>query len=455
VANDARADHAPGTLTPAARAPGPLPPAAPPQARRSPTPIRWVGMYNVQDSTAVVRAHRDLARGRLRVAPTVVLLGLTSMFTDISSEMVATVLPLYLLYSTGLSLVGFGVIDGIYNGAAALVQFAGGLLGDRLRRHKEVAVAGYGLSALCRPLLLILSTPAGIGLTVGLDRVGKGLRTAPRDALISLSTPKSRLGTAFGVHRALDTTGAMLGPVIAFVVLESAPENYRAVFGVSLFAALIGLAILVLFVQNRKSEREPARKIDVRQALGLLRDHRLRALTIVTCALSLVTISDAFLYVGLQRHIDFDFSFFPLLFAGTSLSYMLLAAPVGRLADRVGRRRVFIGGYVLLAIVYTALLLPSLGTPGLLIYLTLFGGYYAATNGVLSAITSSMVSEELRGSGLALVASLDSIASLLASVAFGTLWTLTSNATAVAVFGIGLVVAIAVAAVVLTRVGSE
>ncbi len=271
--------------------------------------------------------------------------------------------------------------------------------------------------------------------------------------MISLSTPKSRLGTAFGVHRALDTTGAMLGPVIAFVVLESAPENYRAVFGVSLFAALIGLGILVLFVQNKASERVPGqaglRARGVRPDAG---QRPLRVLTLVTCALSLVTISDAFLYVGLQRHVDFDFSFFPLLFAGTSLSYMLLAAPMGRLADRVGRRRVFIGGYVLLAVVYSALLAPSLGTPGIIIYLGLFGAYYAATNGVLSAITSAIVPEELRGSGLSLVASLDSIASLLASVAFGALWTLTSNQTAVTVFGIGLVLAIAVAAVALRRV---
>jgi MFS family permease len=409
-------------------------------------------MYKVQDSTVVVRAHRDLVTGRLRVAPTVLLLGLTSLFTDISSEMVATVLPLYLLYSTGLSLVGFGVIDGIYNGAAALVQFGGGLMGDRLRRHKQVAVAGYGLSALCRPLLLLASTPAGIGLTVGLDRIGKGIRTAPRDALISLSTPTSRLGTAFGVHRALDTTGAMLGPVIAFIVLESAPENYRAVFGVSLFAALIGLAILVLFVQNRASERVPVKRVAPREALGLLRDRRIRVLSLVTCALSLVTISDAFLYVGLQKHVDFDFSFFPLLFAGTSLSYMLLAAPFGRLADRIGRRRVFIGGYILLAIVYSGLLLPALGTAGIVVYLAIFGAYYAATNGVLSAMTSAIVPDELRGSGLSLVASLDSIASLIASVAFGALWALTSNATAVAVFGIGLVVMIAAATVLLTRV---
>jgi MFS family permease len=411
-------------------------------------------VYDVQDSTVVVRAHRDLATRRVRVAKTVVLLGLTSMFTDISSEMVATVLPLYLLYATGLSLVGFGVIDGIYNGAAAVVQFVGGLLGDKLRRHKQVAMVGYGVSMLCRPLLLLVgASPGGIGLSVGLDRIGKGLRTAPRDAMISLSTPPSRLGTAFGVHRALDTTGAMIGPLLAFVVLEAAPENYRAVFGVSLFAAVIGFAILTLFVDNRASERRPRpAAVSLRQALGLLRDRRLRALTLITCALGLVTISDSFLYIGLQQHLDFDFSFFPLLFAGTSLSYMLLAAPVGRLADKIGRRRVFIAGYVLLALVYSSLLVPSFGIGGVFVYLALFGAYYAATNGVLSAITSALVPEELRGSGLSLVATLDSVASLLASVAFGVLWTLTSNATAVTVFGVGLVVVIVIAATALSRV---
>lgn len=407
----------------------------------------------MQGSKLVVRTHRDLAAGRVRVAPTVILLGLTSLFTDISSEMVATVLPLYVLYATGLSLVGFGVIDGLYNGAAAFVRFIGGVLGDRLLSHKRVAVVGYGLSAMCRPLLLAVGGSAvGIGSSVGLDRIGKGLRTAPRDALISLSTPRSRLATAFGVHRALDTTGAFLGPLIAFVVLLSAPENYRAVFSVSLFAALIGLGIITLFVRNHAAGRSSAAPISVRHALALLRDRRLRTLTLISCALGLVTISDAFLYVGLQRHIKFDYSFFPLLFAGTSLSYMLLAAPAGRLADRIGRRRVFIGGYVLLAVVYSSLLLPSFGTPVLVVYLAVFGAFYAATDGVLSAMTSELVPAELRGSGLSLVATLDSGAGLCASVAFGAIWTLSSNAIAVTVFGCGLLVAIVVAAVLLPRI---
>jgi MFS family permease len=332
------------------------------------------------------------------------------------------------------------------------VQFAGGLMGDRLGRHKHVAAVGYGISAVCRPLLLLVGTSApGVGLSVGLDRVGKGLRTAPRDAMISLSTPKSRLGTAFGVHRALDTTGAMLGPVIAFLVLAAAPENYRAVFGVSIFAALLGFGILTLFVTNQKAERPARSLVSLRPALGLLKDRRVLAVTLISCGFGLVTISDAFLYLGLQQHLNLDYSFFPLLFAGTSLSYMLLAAPVGRLADRVGRKRVFFTGYVLLAIVYTSLMVPAFGTGVVVIYLLIFGAFYAATDGVLNAITSALVPDELRGSGLALVGSLDSVASLIASATFGILWSVASAATAAMVFGGALILVLAVSAIVLLR----
>ena len=128
--------------------------------------------------------------------------------------MVVTVLPLYLVYVGGFSPLAFGLIDGIYNGAIAIVRLASGYIGDRWRRHKEVAVTGYGISAVCKLLLLGVGTAvSAIGAVVLLDRAGKGIRTAPRDAMISLSTPKEELGTAFGVHRAMDTTGAMLGPL--------------------------------------------------------------------------------------------------------------------------------------------------------------------------------------------------------------------------------------------------
>ena len=215
-------------------------------------------MYQVSNSTALLRAHRRLLvrerTGGAAVPRTVFLLGLTSLFTDISSEMVVTILPLYLVYVGGFTPLAFGVIDGIYNGAAALVGLASGFVGDRFRRHKEVATAGYGLSAVCKLLLATVGTAlSAIGATVLIDRIGKGIRTAPRDAMISLSTPERQLGAAFGVHRALDTTGAMIGPLLAFGLLALAPLAFNSIFLVSFFIALIGLGILVLLVQPKQA----------------------------------------------------------------------------------------------------------------------------------------------------------------------------------------------------------
>ena len=193
-------------------------------------------MYQVADSNILARGGRALVgRGtHVQVSRTVVLLGLTSLFTDISSEMVTTILPLYLIYSLGLSPLQFGVIDGVQQGASSLVRVAAGFTADRFGRYKEVAVLGYGLSAACRIGFLLVGRSWGlIGAVVFLDRTGKGIRTAPRDALISLSTPKEHLGVAFGVHRALDTAGAVLGPLIAFGLLLLAPQGFDSIFIVS------------------------------------------------------------------------------------------------------------------------------------------------------------------------------------------------------------------------------
>ena len=186
-------------------------------------------------------------------------LGLTSLLTDVSSEMVATILPLYLVFYLRLSPFEFGVLDGLYHGAAALVRLVGGFTADRWRRHKELAAAGYGLSAVCKLGLLAAGGAWGaLVAVVLLDRTGKGLRTAPRDALISLSSPREELATAFGVHRALDTAGAMLGPILAFGLLALAADAFDAVFVVSFCAAMLGLGVLVLFVENRPVESTAA-----------------------------------------------------------------------------------------------------------------------------------------------------------------------------------------------------
>ena len=418
-------------------------------------------MYQVQNSQALVAVQRRLfARGRTGplVARTVMLLGLTSLFTDISSEMVSTVLPLYLVYTVGLSPIAYGFIDGLYQGAGAIVRVASGFVGDRFRRHKEVAAVGYGLSAFCKLGFLAAGGAVGaLSAIIVLDRTGKGIRTAPRDAMISLSTPKEQLGTAFGVHRALDTTGAMIGPLLAFGMLAVAPGRFDAIFMVSFLIALVGLGILVLFVQNKREEEavgeaEPRPPVSVRSALGLMKSKTFSTVVALGCVLGLATMSDGFVYVGLQHRIGFETRLLPLLYVGTSLVYMVLAVPVGKLADRYGRMLVFGIGYSLLLVLYATLLLPSVGPTMLVLCILLFGTYYAATDGVLMALASPLLPEETRGSGLALVTTGTTLARLFGSLAFGTLWTLAGLNAAVIVFMIALAFALGLTAVLGRRV---
>jgi MFS family permease len=415
-------------------------------------------VYQVSNSTAFLKAHRRLLTreraGGAAVPRTVVLLGLTSLLTDISSEMVVTILPLYLISVGGFSPLAFGVVDGIYNGAAALVGLAGGVVGDRLRRHKEVAATGYGLSALCKGLLATVGTAvSAIGAVVLLDRIGKGIRTAPRDAMISLSTPKEQLGASFGVHRAMDTTGAMIGPLIAFLILAAAPLAFTSIFAVSFFIAILGVGVLVLFVrapaQGKVDDR--AARPSLRSATGLLSVPRFRAVLLAGGALSLATASDAFIFLALQRKLDLGNSLFPLLFVGSSLTWMVLAVPAGRLADRIGRGRVLLAGYAILLTTYAVVLQPFGGWIVLAAGLGLLGTYYAATDGVVMALASSIVPDDVRGSGLALVGTVTNVAKLVASVVFGALWSVWGIQDAMAAFAGALVVAIVFAGVLLLR----
>ncbi len=396
-----------------------------------------------------------------RVSRNVLFLGLTSLFTDISSEMVSSVLPLYFLLHLNLTPLGFGVIDGLYQGSAALVRVASGLTADRWRRHKEVAAFGYALSAVCKLGLLAAGGAWGVLTSVILlDRMGKGVRSAPRDALISLSSPRESLGAAFGVHRALDTAGALVGPLVAFGLLMLAPGAFDAIFVVSFCVALIGLAMLVLFVENRpvapvsdsRAGAEPdAEPPSLRSVAGLLVAPRFLVLVIVGGMLGLVTVSDGFLYLVLQRRLDFNIGFFPLLYVATALVYLVLAVPAGWLADRIGRGRVFVSGYALLIGVYAVVLQPSLGMAGVIASVLLFGAYYAATDGILMALASAVLPANLRTSGLALLTTVTGVARLLGSLFFGALWTWRGAEAAVTVFLAGVVAGVIVAAAAFMR----
>lgn len=414
-------------------------------------------MYQVEDATAVVKGQRAILRGRagggVRVSRTVLLLGIVSLLTDISSEMVATIMPLYLLYTVGLTPLQYGLVDGVYQAGAALVRIAAGFIGDQWHRHKEVAAVGYGVSAVCKLALIAVGSAwtALLGVIL-VDRVGKGIRTAPRDALISLSTPRDQLGTAFGVHRALDTMGALLGPLVAFGLLLLTPTAFDSVFFVSFCFALVGFAVLVLFVENRSVDVVPMKAVSKRRSvsrLRLLSERRFLYLGVAGSLLGVATVSDGFVYLGLQRTLDFEPGVFPLLFVATAAVYMILAVPVGRLADRVGRTRVFLFGYFLLLPVYGCLLLSGIGLGAVLLCTILLGAFYAATDGVLAAMASAILPPEVRGTGLATLVTATSVGRLLASVLFGAIWTAFGYETAVTAFAVILVVALAAATPVL------
>ncbi len=395
---------------------------------------------------------------RARVGSTVLLLGTVSLLTDVSSEAVAAILPLYLTAVLGLGPLAYGVVDGLYQGVSTIVRVAGGAAADRTGRPKWVAFAGYALSALSRAALLPVQGLAVISAVVTLDRLGKGLRTAPRDALICASSAQLSWGRAFGVHRAMDTTGALAGPLIAFGVLLAVPGGYRTVFVVSLSFALAGLAVLGLLVPDLRPKglaapeaRRPADpavgagRTTRRPAWAALRDRRLRRLLLAAGLLGVLTIGDGFLYLALQRRDDLASQYFPLLFVGTSLVYLVLAVPLGRLADRVGRARVFVLGHLALLGAYAAASGPFSGPVPTLFCLALLGTFYAATDGVLAALAGRLVPSSVRGTGIAAAQTVVAGARLLASVLFGLAWTLSDRDTAVLLLIGGLVLALPVA----------
>lgn len=384
-------------------------------------------------------------RWKPNVSANVVWLGVTSFLTDVSSEMVNAVIPLLLFFSLGFTKLEFGLWNGAYQSIAVVAALSTAWLADRYRRYKEVAGAGYAVSAASR-IGLLATRASWLPATLFIygDRAAKGVRTAPRDALISLSSHPDHLGESFGVHRTLDTAGALGGPILAFFVLSAAPGGYDVVFTTAFWVAVVGVAVFVLFVHNPPtvisvpSAERHVHRVDVKRLMSL---PSYRRVVLSGLLLSTFTIADALVYLTFQQRTSMSLKYFPLLFAGTASVYTLLALPFGRLADRYRPARIFLFGQFLLLIVGLMLLPSDPGPIALVVLVVALGTSYAASDGVLAALTSSLLPSSLRTTGLAVLGSATAIGAFVASILYGALWGWYGAETAVHVFLAGLLVA--------------
>ena len=353
-------------------------------------------------------------------------MGFTSLFMDVSSELIHGLLPLFLMVSLGASAAVLGLIEGSAEAAAQIVRVFSGWLSDTLRRRKALAVVGYGLAALTKPIFPLAHAVWLVAFARLLDRIGKGVRGAPRDALVADVTPPAQRGAAFGLRQSLDTVGATLGPLLAIGLMMLLDEDIRAVLWFAVIPACISVAILVLFVSEPapkealKSERRVPIKAREIGALGRFYWFVVAAGAVFTLA----RFSEAFLVIR-AHDAGLALAFAPAVIAVMSLVFAASAYPVGRLQDRFGARPLLVTG---LAALIAADLLLAFGEGLFAIFLGigLWGLHMGFTQGVLSALVAQAAPERLRGTAFGLFGLITGFAALAASVAAGLLWELIS-----------------------------
>jgi MFS family permease len=389
-------------------------------------------------------------------------IGLSSLLADISSEAVASALPVFLFSVLQLSPLETGFLDGLYQGGAALVRVVAGYIADRRRHNRAVAFLGYALSVASR-VGLMLSVSFGMLLallSLLLDRIGKGIRTAPRDAIIAGHTPPESLGAAFGVHRSMDAAGALIGPLLGAALLWWFPFRFDWLFGVSLFFGIAGLVVFgTRVLEPVRPTVDPSLVGDARQAASLSFRTVLRMLlgcapfvhlTLLAVVLSTFTISDGLVYLSLQREVGFNEKFVPLMFGFTALIFLLAAVPFGRLADRVGLVPLFLAGYGALAFVYLWFAFGPHQSPWLVgTIVGVMGLHYAATDGVLAATAVRSLDPRIRTTGLAMLATAVGLTRIASSSLYGWVWQRNGQHTAVLVFSVGMTCCCVAACVIL------
>jgi MFS family permease len=378
------------------------------------------GQSGPAEKPAAAEPALPAANTRAKLPPAIWALGFVSLLMDVSSEMIHSLLPVFLVTGLGVSMLAVGLIEGLAEATALIVKVFSGALSDYWGRRKPLAVLGYSLGALSKPLFALAGT-AGLVLTARLiDRVGKGIRGAPRDALVADLAPPSMRGAAFGLRQSLDTVGAFLGPLLAIGLMLLWANDFRAVFWVAVIPAVLSVATLVFGVREpapatKKHSGNPIRRENMRR-LG----RRYWWVVAVGAVFTLARFSEAFLVLRAQQG-GLALAWTPLVLIAMNLVYSLGAYPFGKLSDRVSHRGMLAWG---LAVLVAADILMASAGQGPLLWggIVLWGLHMAMTQGLLATMVADTAPEDLRGTAFGVFNLMSGLALLLASALAGLLW---------------------------------
>jgi len=341
--------------------------------------------------------------------------GLTSFFTDTSTKMVYSVMPLFLL-SIGASKTTISLIEGIAESTASLLKAISGYWSDKIGKNKPFMIIGYGITAIITPLYALARIPIQILFFRFFERIGKGLRAAPRDSLISGSIKKNEAGKTFGFQKAMDNSGAIVGPLIAFLLLSIFPLNYSYIFLLATIPAILGVLTIIVFIKEAKAEKKEAtNKISLKQL-----PKKFYFFLIIIFVFTLGNSADALLLVKTSET-GIDESYIPFVYMIFNTVSVLLAIPIGKLSDRIGREKLIILGFLVYAIVYY--FFGRYNSINIFIFLFMLYGFYSAlTDGSQKAMISDIVSNDLKGTGFGIYHAVLGITLLPASLIAGLLY---------------------------------
>lgn len=366
----------------------------------------------------------DRAGTRQGIPAGVWALGFVSMLMDISSEMIHALLPVYMVAVLGTSALAVGIIEGIAEATASITKVFSGALSDWLGNRKWLAAFGYGLAAVTKPIFPLASSLDWLIAARFIDRVGKGIRGAPRDALVADIAPPHLRGASFGLRQSLDTIGAFLGPLLAIALMWFTADRFHVVFWIAVIPAVLSVAVLLVFV------KEPARPKQLRKVRLPLHRDELRRLGVtywwvvaVAAVFTLARFSEAFLILRAQS-IGLPLALVPVVLVIMALAYSLSAYPVGVLSDRVDRLTLLGIGLLLLVAADLVLAFAS-GLVGVAIGVVFWGLHMGFTQGLLATLVAETAPAELRGTAFGLFNLVSGVALLLASVVAGALWDIT------------------------------